>query len=203
MNGSCYNANKVELDKKLACDKPFRRRCGKHILGPSLSHSTAQRCFEASEVRDAEWLVVARAVPLDEKCETVWTDGSGSHSSNPHFRRCGVGYYTDTGESVWLPLPGLKKSVDCKPKRLVSDCKAVVSCLHALKAWEVEQWKCHYNHAHTCFEFDCNGLLREYHAKTTPYSDTRSRQLPSRPDWISIQSLVVLCKRSVAKRLPA
>eukprot|EP00971_Amphidinium_carterae_P291698 5790862-Amphidinium_carterae.1 len=23
---------------------------------------------------------------------TVWTDGSGKHSSNPHFRRCGVGY---------------------------------------------------------------------------------------------------------------
>eukprot|EP00971_Amphidinium_carterae_P327379 6458705-Amphidinium_carterae.3 len=23
----------------------------------------------------------------------VWTDGSGRHSSNPHFRRCRVGYY--------------------------------------------------------------------------------------------------------------
>eukprot|EP00971_Amphidinium_carterae_P223733 4439128-Amphidinium_carterae.1 len=29
---------------------------------------------------------------------TVWTDGLGKHSSNPHFRRCGVGYVTDTGE---------------------------------------------------------------------------------------------------------
>eukprot|EP00971_Amphidinium_carterae_P051622 1016138-Amphidinium_carterae.1 len=29
---------------------------------------------------------------------TVWTDGSGKHSNNPHFRRCGVGYVTDTGE---------------------------------------------------------------------------------------------------------
>eukprot|EP00971_Amphidinium_carterae_P238850 4741452-Amphidinium_carterae.1 len=37
----------------------------------------------------------------------VWTDGSGRHSSNPHFRRRGVGYYTDTGESVFLPLAGL------------------------------------------------------------------------------------------------
>eukprot|EP00971_Amphidinium_carterae_P008401 165722-Amphidinium_carterae.2 len=25
---------------------------------------------------------------------TVWTDGSGRHSSNPHFCRCGVGYVT-------------------------------------------------------------------------------------------------------------
>eukprot|EP00971_Amphidinium_carterae_P112885 2235513-Amphidinium_carterae.2 len=41
----------------------------------------------------------------------VSTDGSGRHSSNPHFRRCGVGCYTDTGESVWMPLPGLKQSV--------------------------------------------------------------------------------------------
>eukprot|EP00971_Amphidinium_carterae_P185405 3681270-Amphidinium_carterae.1 len=61
---------------------------------------------------------------------TVWTDGSGRHSSNPHFRRCGFGYYTDIGESVWLPVPGLKQSVyraeflatvgaqECKPKRL-------------------------------------------------------------------------------------
>eukprot|EP00971_Amphidinium_carterae_P345730 6486845-Amphidinium_carterae.3 len=48
---------------------------------------------------------------------------------------------------VWLPLPGLKPSVygseflaavtaleECKPKRLVSDCKGVVSRLHALRA---------------------------------------------------------------------
>eukprot|EP00971_Amphidinium_carterae_P000450 9356-Amphidinium_carterae.2 len=34
---------------------------------------------------------------------TVWTDGSGRHTSNPHFRRCGVGYVTDTGERAWLP----------------------------------------------------------------------------------------------------
>eukprot|EP00971_Amphidinium_carterae_P279935 5557128-Amphidinium_carterae.1 len=83
---------------------------------------------------------------------TVWTDGSGRHSSNPHFCRCGVSYYTDTGESVFLPLPALKQSVyraefhraeflavvraleECKPKRLVGDCKGVVYCLHALKA---------------------------------------------------------------------
>eukprot|EP00971_Amphidinium_carterae_P265560 5268159-Amphidinium_carterae.2 len=70
-----------------------------------------------------------------------------AHSSNPHFRRCGVGYCTNTGESVFRPLPGLKESVyraeflavvraleECNPKRLVSDCKGVVSCLHALRA---------------------------------------------------------------------
>eukprot|EP00971_Amphidinium_carterae_P049959 984709-Amphidinium_carterae.5 len=28
------------------------------------------------------------------------TDGSGRHSSNPHFCRCGVGYYTDTDDTV-------------------------------------------------------------------------------------------------------
>eukprot|EP00971_Amphidinium_carterae_P245723 4879687-Amphidinium_carterae.1 len=78
---------------------------------------------------------------------TAWANGFGRHSNNPHFRRCGVGYYTDTGESVLLPLLGLKQSVyraeflatvraleECKPKRLVSDCKGVVSCLHALRA---------------------------------------------------------------------
>eukprot|EP00971_Amphidinium_carterae_P049949 984554-Amphidinium_carterae.2 len=35
---------------------------------------------------------------------TVWTDGSGRESSNAHFRRCGVGYYTHTGESVFSAL---------------------------------------------------------------------------------------------------
>eukprot|EP00971_Amphidinium_carterae_P330466 6463512-Amphidinium_carterae.1 len=29
---------------------------------------------------------------------TLWIDGSGRHSNNLQFRRCGVGYYTDTGE---------------------------------------------------------------------------------------------------------
>eukprot|EP00971_Amphidinium_carterae_P340338 6478629-Amphidinium_carterae.1 len=45
--------------------------------------------------------------------------------------RCGVGYYTDIGESAWLPLPGLKQSAyraellatvralaECQPMRL-------------------------------------------------------------------------------------
>eukprot|EP00971_Amphidinium_carterae_P309212 6144617-Amphidinium_carterae.1 len=41
---------------------------------------------------------------------TVWTDGSGRHSSNPHFIRCGVGYVTDTGERSWLALPGCRQS---------------------------------------------------------------------------------------------
>eukprot|EP00971_Amphidinium_carterae_P031051 611118-Amphidinium_carterae.1 len=42
---------------------------------------------------------------------TVWTDGSGRHSSDPHHRRCGVGYYTDTQERVFCALPGIKQSV--------------------------------------------------------------------------------------------
>eukprot|EP00971_Amphidinium_carterae_P274877 5454101-Amphidinium_carterae.1 len=42
---------------------------------------------------------------------TVWTDGSGRHSSNPHFRKCGVGYVTDIGERFWLALPGCRQSV--------------------------------------------------------------------------------------------
>eukprot|EP00971_Amphidinium_carterae_P267489 5306203-Amphidinium_carterae.1 len=41
-----------------------------------------------------------------------WTAGSGRHSSNPHFCRCGVGYVTDTGDRVglppWLPAVGLQ-----------------------------------------------------------------------------------------------
>eukprot|EP00971_Amphidinium_carterae_P331519 6465140-Amphidinium_carterae.2 len=67
---------------------------------------------------------------------TVWTDGSGRHSSNPHFRRCGVGYVTVTGERVWLPLPGCQQSVyravvraleDCSLCRVVSVCKGVLN----------------------------------------------------------------------------
>eukprot|EP00971_Amphidinium_carterae_P125098 2478677-Amphidinium_carterae.3 len=38
---------------------------------------------------------------------TVWTDGSGRHSSDPHHRRCGVGYYTDTQERAVCPLPAI------------------------------------------------------------------------------------------------
>eukprot|EP00971_Amphidinium_carterae_P189608 3763523-Amphidinium_carterae.1 len=70
---------------------------------------------------------------------TVWTDGSGRHSSDPHHRRCGVGYYTDTQERVFCALPGLKQSVyraelhaiaraleECSPHEVVSDCKGAV-----------------------------------------------------------------------------
>eukprot|EP00971_Amphidinium_carterae_P317077 6303192-Amphidinium_carterae.1 len=42
---------------------------------------------------------------------TVWTDGSGRHSSDPQHRCCGVGYCTDTQERVFLPLSGIKQSV--------------------------------------------------------------------------------------------
>eukprot|EP00971_Amphidinium_carterae_P007378 146523-Amphidinium_carterae.1 len=41
---------------------------------------------------------------------TVWTDGSGRHSRNPHFRRCWVGYVTNSEERVWLP-PGFQQAV--------------------------------------------------------------------------------------------
>eukprot|EP00971_Amphidinium_carterae_P002523 50209-Amphidinium_carterae.1 len=50
---------------------------------------------------------------------TVWTDGSGRHSSDPQHRRCGVGYYTDTHTSMC----GL----------VVSDCKGVVKAIQALQ----------------------------------------------------------------------
>eukprot|EP00971_Amphidinium_carterae_P216618 4300169-Amphidinium_carterae.2 len=40
---------------------------------------------------------------------TVWIDGSGRHSSDPHHRRCGVGCYTDTQERAWLPLRGIRQ----------------------------------------------------------------------------------------------
>eukprot|EP00971_Amphidinium_carterae_P299767 5955908-Amphidinium_carterae.1 len=69
---------------------------------------------------------------------TVWTDGSGRNSSDPHHRRCRVGYYTDTQETVFYPLPGIKQSVyraeldavaraldECQPHEVVSDCKGV------------------------------------------------------------------------------
>eukprot|EP00971_Amphidinium_carterae_P035256 694016-Amphidinium_carterae.1 len=61
-----------------------------------------------------------------------------------HYRHCGVGYYTDTdtGESVWLPLPvypveflaTVRALEECQPARLVSEFKGVVACLHALPA---------------------------------------------------------------------
>eukprot|EP00971_Amphidinium_carterae_P077261 1525956-Amphidinium_carterae.1 len=36
------------------------------------------------------------ALVYREGVTTVWTDGSGRYSSDPHHRRCGVGYYADT-----------------------------------------------------------------------------------------------------------
>eukprot|EP00971_Amphidinium_carterae_P230397 4572703-Amphidinium_carterae.1 len=56
------------------------------------------------------------------------------------------GYYTDTHERVWLPLPGLRQSVyraeslavvraleECHPHEVVSDCKGVVKAVEALQ----------------------------------------------------------------------
>eukprot|EP00971_Amphidinium_carterae_P194733 3864425-Amphidinium_carterae.4 len=42
---------------------------------------------------------------------TFWIDGSDHHSSDPQRNHCGVGYYTDTQETAWLPLPVIKQSV--------------------------------------------------------------------------------------------
>eukprot|EP00971_Amphidinium_carterae_P215375 4274428-Amphidinium_carterae.2 len=60
---------------------------------------------------------------LRQAVDTVWTDGSGRHSSNPHFRRCGAGYVTDNGERVWFPLPELFAVVraleECSPQDVV------------------------------------------------------------------------------------
>eukprot|EP00971_Amphidinium_carterae_P078878 1560642-Amphidinium_carterae.2 len=71
---------------------------------------------------------------------TVWTDGSGKHSDDPQ-------HFTDTKEHVWLPLPGLRRSVyraefiavvraleECQPHEVVSDCKGVVKAIQALQA---------------------------------------------------------------------
>eukprot|EP00971_Amphidinium_carterae_P304428 6049981-Amphidinium_carterae.1 len=91
------------------------------------------------------------ALVMKAGVHTVWTDGSGRHSSNPHFRRCGVGYVTDTGDSLhersWLALPGCRQSVfraelltvvraleECQPNRIVSDCKGVVKALQAIQS---------------------------------------------------------------------
>eukprot|EP00971_Amphidinium_carterae_P018737 369411-Amphidinium_carterae.1 len=82
---------------------------------------------------------------------TVWTDGSGRHSSDPHHRRCGVGYYTDTQERVFFPLPRIKQSVyraelhavaraleECQPHEVVSDCKGVVKAVQALQTGRMQ-----------------------------------------------------------------
>eukprot|EP00971_Amphidinium_carterae_P057061 1128193-Amphidinium_carterae.1 len=56
--------------------------------------------------------------------------------ADPYHRRCGVGYYTDTNEHVWLPLPGFRQSAyraeflvvvralkEWQPHEVVSDCE--------------------------------------------------------------------------------
>eukprot|EP00971_Amphidinium_carterae_P331015 6464349-Amphidinium_carterae.1 len=40
------------------------------------------------------------ALAQRQDVDTVWTNGSDSHNSNPQFRRCGVGYVPDTGERL-------------------------------------------------------------------------------------------------------
>eukprot|EP00971_Amphidinium_carterae_P257279 5107491-Amphidinium_carterae.1 len=86
------------------------------------------------------------ALVYREGVTTVWTDGSGRHSSDPHHRRCGLGYYTDTGYRVFCALPGLRQSVyraelhaiaraleECSPHEVVSDCKGAVKAVQALQ----------------------------------------------------------------------
>eukprot|EP00971_Amphidinium_carterae_P230034 4565594-Amphidinium_carterae.1 len=67
------------------------------------------RCKE--EVENLSHILFEPALVYLANVGTVWTDGSGKHSSDPHHRRCGVGYYTNTQERVWLPLPRIKQSV--------------------------------------------------------------------------------------------
>eukprot|EP00971_Amphidinium_carterae_P340204 6478411-Amphidinium_carterae.1 len=76
----------------------------------------------------------------------VWTDGSGRHSSDPQYRRCGAGYFTDMQERAWLPLRGIKQSVyraeflavaraleECQLHEVVSVCKRVVKAVQVLQ----------------------------------------------------------------------
>eukprot|EP00971_Amphidinium_carterae_P196069 3890536-Amphidinium_carterae.1 len=69
-----------------------------------------------------------------------------ARTDDPHHRRCGVGYYTDTEEEVFCALPGIKQSVyraelhavaraleECSPHEVVSDCKGVVKAVQALQ----------------------------------------------------------------------
>eukprot|EP00971_Amphidinium_carterae_P308424 6129100-Amphidinium_carterae.1 len=44
--------------------------------------------------------------------QTVWTDGSGRHSSNPHYRRCGVGYVTDRQSVFRAELLALVRALE-------------------------------------------------------------------------------------------
>eukprot|EP00971_Amphidinium_carterae_P242668 4818288-Amphidinium_carterae.1 len=55
----------------------------------------------------APWVPVVISQDAAKTC----VDGSDKHSSGPQHRRCGVGYYTDTQERAWLPLPGIEQSV--------------------------------------------------------------------------------------------
>eukprot|EP00971_Amphidinium_carterae_P193774 3844869-Amphidinium_carterae.1 len=86
-----------------------------------LAYLLTQRLLQRVSGFMASYLLmglVCRLLPAHEPAlvpkagvTTVWTDGSGRHSSNPHFRRCGVGYVTDTGERCWMALPGCRQSV--------------------------------------------------------------------------------------------
>eukprot|EP00971_Amphidinium_carterae_P050924 1002665-Amphidinium_carterae.2 len=69
------------------------------------------------------------AVVYRANIATVWTDGSGKHSSDLHHRRCGVAYYTLTRKNVSGYLYQASSNPfleECQPHEVVSDCKGVV-----------------------------------------------------------------------------
>eukprot|EP00971_Amphidinium_carterae_P087279 1727271-Amphidinium_carterae.1 len=65
---------------------------------------------------------------------TVWTDGSGRHSSNPHFGVALAATRTLVKVSGCLLKVSERLNNPNDAIRLVSDCKGVVACLHALRA---------------------------------------------------------------------
>eukprot|EP00971_Amphidinium_carterae_P328983 6461173-Amphidinium_carterae.3 len=67
-----------------------------------------------------------------EGVTTVWTDGSGRHSSHPQHRRCGMGYYTDTNSVYRAEFLVVARVLE-ECHEIVSDCKGVVKAVQALQ----------------------------------------------------------------------
>eukprot|EP00971_Amphidinium_carterae_P004179 83219-Amphidinium_carterae.1 len=84
--------------------------------------------------------------PMNLLWHTVWTDGSGRHSSNPHCRRCGVGYVTDTGERSWLALPGCRQSV--LRAELLASVRALEECQPRARRALPQACQLHWVNAH-------------------------------------------------------
>eukprot|EP00971_Amphidinium_carterae_P041829 821958-Amphidinium_carterae.1 len=122
----------------VAVHSPFRHTVD-HCKGNWAKCAPAIRMLPA--IRTYEPALVNRVGVV-----TVWTDGSGRRSSDPQHRHCGVGYYTDAKERVFLPLPGIKQSVycaelhavaraleECQPHEVVSTCKGAVKAVQTLQ----------------------------------------------------------------------